>query len=80
MAVAHNDHYQSYHPLHLPSFILSTEGALEVNANYPTISILSGEKKVYATQKSSWSKKNSQAFLQVRAWCLDIAMSLQYTT
>lgn len=43
---------------------LELEGALEVNANYPTISILSGEKKVYATQKSSWSKKNSQAFLQ----------------
>ena len=52
------------------SFVWSEGGAqpaleksLEVNANYPTLSILSGEKGVYATQRSSWSKRNSQAFL-----------------
>ena len=39
------------------------ENALETNNNFPTLSILSAEKGVYATQKASWSKKNSQAFL-----------------
>ena len=52
------------------SFVWSEAGAqealesgLEVNMNYPSISILSAEKKVYATQRSSWGKKNSLAFL-----------------
>lgn len=39
------------------------ENALEVNQNYPTVSILSAEKAVYATQRSSWSYKNAQSFL-----------------
>ena len=39
------------------------EDVLEVNHNYPTLSVLSAEKGVYATQKSSWGKKNAQDFL-----------------
>ena len=39
------------------------EEALEVNQNYPTLSVLSAEKKVYATMRSSWGKKNGVSFL-----------------
>jgi len=52
------------------SFVWSEAGAqealergLEVGMNYPTLSILSAEKKVGATQRASWGKKNSLAFL-----------------
>jgi protein disulfide-isomerase A6 len=39
------------------------ETALEVNLNYPTLSVISAEKEVFATQRSAWNKKNAQAFL-----------------
>lgn len=39
------------------------EESLEVNQNYPTLSVLSAEKQVYATMRSSWGKKNGVAFL-----------------
>ncbi len=39
------------------------ESALEVNQNYPTVSILSAEKKVSATLRASFNKKNIQSFL-----------------
>lgn len=52
------------------SFVWSEAGAqpaleqgLEVNQNYPTLSILSAEKKVFATMRASWGKKNGVAFL-----------------
>ena len=48
------------------SFVWSEAGAqpaleegLEVNQNYPTLSILSAEKKVYATMRASWGKKTA---------------------
>jgi len=39
------------------------ENVLEVNNNYPTLSILSAEKGVYATQRESWNYKNAKKFL-----------------
>ena len=39
------------------------EKALEVNQNYPSLSIISSAKNVYATQRSSWSYKNGKAFV-----------------
>lgn len=39
------------------------ESVLEVNFNYPTLTVLSTEKKAYAVQRLSWSDKNIKAFL-----------------
>ena len=39
------------------------EQALDVNLNYPGVSVFSAEKKVFSTLKLSWSKKNVQSFL-----------------
>jgi protein disulfide-isomerase A6 len=39
------------------------ENALGVTSSYPTLSILSTEKKIGATQKLSWSLKNCKSFL-----------------
>ena len=39
------------------------EAALEVNLAYPSISVISVEKKVFATMRQSWSAKNANAFL-----------------
>lgn len=39
------------------------ESALDINQAYPSISIVSVEKMVFATQKASWSSKNINAFL-----------------
>ena len=41
----------------------SLEGSLNINNAYPTLSVLSIEKKVFAVQKVSWSAKNVKAFL-----------------
>ena len=42
----------------------SLEDALSINGNFPTLAMVSVEKKAYAVPKVSWSKKNIQAFLQ----------------
>ena len=42
---------------------LELESALEVNNNYPALSILSAAKSVYATQRESWNYKNAKKFL-----------------
>jgi len=39
------------------------EKAVDVSLNYPTLSFLSSEKKVYATMKLSWSLKNIKEFI-----------------
>ena len=39
------------------------ETALEVNMAYPSISVISVDKKVFATMKSSWSTKNANSFI-----------------
>ena len=39
------------------------EGALDVSQSYPTISVMSVEKKIYSTLKLSWSVKNIKSFL-----------------
>lgn len=39
------------------------EKTLNINNNYPTLAVLSLEKKVYAVQKVSWSSKNAKSFL-----------------
>lgn len=39
------------------------ENVLNVNAVYPSISVLSNDKGMFATMKVSWSKKNYEAFL-----------------
>lgn len=41
----------------------SLENSLDVNYAYPSLSIISIEKKVYATMRSSWSVKNAVTFL-----------------
>lgn len=41
----------------------SLEGSLNINSAYPTLSVLSLDKKVFAVQKVSWSAKNVKAFL-----------------
>jgi protein disulfide-isomerase A6 len=40
------------------------ESALNINGNFPTLAMVSVEKKAYAVPKVSWSKKNLQAFMQ----------------
>lgn len=40
------------------------ESALSINGNFPTLAMVSVDKKAYAVPKVSWSKKNLQAFLQ----------------
>eukprot|EP00286_Rhodomonas_abbreviata_P028981 CAMPEP_0181315394 /NCGR_PEP_ID=MMETSP1101-20121128/15352_1 /TAXON_ID=46948 /ORGANISM="Rhodomonas abbreviata, Strain Caron Lab Isolate" /LENGTH=443 /DNA_ID=CAMNT_0023422599 /DNA_START=8 /DNA_END=1339 /DNA_ORIENTATION=+ len=40
------------------------ESALGVTGNYPTVALLSVEKKAVAVPKGSWSKKNIQGFMQ----------------
>ena len=42
----------------------SLELALGVNAVYPSIAVLSYEKKMFAVNRISWSKKNIEAFLE----------------
>lgn len=42
---------------------LALENALGINAAYPTLAVLSVEKKMYAVQKLSWNKQNSVSFL-----------------
>ena len=39
------------------------ESSLQINNAYPTLAVLSVEKKVFAVQKVSWSAKNAKAFL-----------------
>jgi len=39
------------------------EKALEINFAYPTLALLSAERKVYAVQRMSWSAKNAKAFV-----------------
>ena len=39
------------------------ESAIEVNQAYPSVSVISVEKKVFATMRTSWSGKNIAAFL-----------------
>jgi len=39
------------------------ESVLTINNNYPTLAVLSAEKKVYAVPKVSWNAKNIKAFL-----------------
>jgi protein disulfide-isomerase A6 len=39
------------------------ESSLNINNAYPTLSVLSLEKRVFAVQKVSWSAKNVKAFL-----------------
>lgn len=39
------------------------ENTLGINAIYPSLAVLSAEKKIFAVQKLSWSKKNLSAFL-----------------
>ena len=39
------------------------EKALEINSAYPSVSIISVEKKVFATMRTSWSSKNINSFL-----------------
>mmetsp|Transcript_27363 Transcript_27363/g.45896 ORF Transcript_27363/g.45896 Transcript_27363/m.45896 type:complete len:439 (+) Transcript_27363:55-1371(+) len=40
------------------------EQALSINGNFPTLAMLSVEKKAYAVPKVSWSKKNLKEFMQ----------------
>lgn len=40
------------------------EEGLSINGNFPTLAMVSVEKKAFAVPKVSWSKKNLQAFLQ----------------
>lgn len=40
------------------------ESALSINGNFPTLAMVSVDKKAFAVPKVSWSKKNLQAFLQ----------------
>jgi protein disulfide-isomerase A6 len=40
------------------------EAALEINGNFPTMAVLSVDKKAFVVPKVSWSKKNLQAFMQ----------------
>jgi len=39
------------------------EEAVDVNANYPTVAVLSAEKKASATMRISWSTKNVRTFV-----------------
>ncbi len=39
------------------------ESVLSINGNYPTLAVLSPDKKVFAVPKVSWSVKNIKAFL-----------------
>ena len=39
------------------------ENKLNINNIYPSLAVISMDKKVYAVQKLSWSEKNSNAFL-----------------
>ncbi len=39
------------------------EKALNINFVYPTLALLSAERKVYAVQRMSWSAKNAKAFI-----------------
>ena len=39
------------------------ESALGLTFGFPTVAVLSAEKKVFAVQRISWSKKNVQSFL-----------------
>lgn len=40
------------------------EHLLSINGNYPTLAVLSAEKKVFAVPKASWNAKNIKAFMQ----------------
>ena len=40
------------------------ESGFSINGNFPTLAMVSVEKKAFAVPKVSWSKKNLQAFLQ----------------
>ena len=42
---------------------IELENILNINSAYPTLAVLSLEKKVFALQKLSWSSKNAKAFL-----------------
>ena len=39
------------------------ETSLEINSVYPSVALLSGEKKIYSVLKVSWSEKNVQSFI-----------------
>ncbi len=39
------------------------ESALSINGNFPTLAVLSAEKKVFAVPKISWTRKNMSQFL-----------------
>lgn len=39
------------------------ENTLSINGNFPTLAVLSVDKKVYAVPKISWTRKNMSAFL-----------------
>jgi protein disulfide-isomerase A6 len=41
----------------------SLEDALKINAVYPSIAVMSYEKKMFAVNRISWSKKNIESFL-----------------
>jgi len=39
------------------------ENALQINGNFPTLAVISMEKKIYAVNKLSWNAKNIKAFM-----------------
>jgi protein disulfide-isomerase A6 len=41
----------------------SLENSLNINAVYPSIAVMSYEKKMFAVNRISWSKKNIETFL-----------------
>jgi protein disulfide-isomerase A6 len=42
---------------------MDLEEALKINAVYPSVAVMSYEKKMFAVNRISWSKKNIESFL-----------------